>query len=204
MFFIIHPYSTLRTSVLPKGTVVKSHGSSFLGFEPTSFSSEVFNPVAGDPLSRKVYFQPAPAHLSVYFQAILKSLIICFMCVWLGLELNSAGSPRAELKEQMPLTTSIQPTQRLHSVSGTSPHGAAVVLDHSGPDGWCPVWPTDCPAGSRKRRTWPPIQPPPTFLHPPADSTHGNCKRVKDNYIFCKDNAVVLACANSPSCQQCC
>ncbi len=42
----------------------------------------------GTPLSCKDYFQPASAHLPVYLQVILKSLISWFSCVWLGLELN--------------------------------------------------------------------------------------------------------------------
>lgn len=65
------------------------------------YSTEVFNCAPGDPLSYKVYFKPASAHLPACFQAIPKSLISWCRCVWSGLELNSAGQwvPRSRVKD---------------------------------------------------------------------------------------------------------
>ncbi len=41
----------------------------YLSFdESASFRPEVFNPAPGDPLSWKVYFQPASAHLPAIFK----------------------------------------------------------------------------------------------------------------------------------------
>ncbi len=40
-----------------------------------SCKTEVFNPAPGDPLSWKIYFQPASAHLPVIFKPVLRSLI---------------------------------------------------------------------------------------------------------------------------------
>jgi len=55
------------------------------------FRSGVPNPAPADRLSCTVHLQPKSNTPALNFQVILKTLIGCFRCVWLGLEINCAG-----------------------------------------------------------------------------------------------------------------
>jgi len=49
------------------------------------------NPAPADRLSCTVHLQPKSITPAFNFQVILKTLIGCFRCVWLELEINCAG-----------------------------------------------------------------------------------------------------------------
>lgn len=67
-------------------------------------------------------------------------------------------------------------TQRLHIGADISPHGAAVELGHSDPNGWCQRWPPGCLTGSRKQMPWLPRPSPLTARHHPAGRTLDSCR----------------------------
>jgi len=65
-----------------------------VGWPHTKFCNEPLdqpNPAPADQLSCTVHLQPKSNTPAFHFQAIPKTLIGCFRCVWLELEINCAG-----------------------------------------------------------------------------------------------------------------